>query len=453
MIKQCKQCQVQYEITQEDLAFYDKISPEFNWKKYQIPAPTLCPNCRTQLRFSFRNFFKLYHRKSDLTGKQMISMYDKDASFPVYELHEWWSDDWDPLEYWKEIDFSKSIFDQIMVLHKTVPRMNIMNSRCENTDYCNLSATSKNCYLVFWNVWNEDCCYGHIVWQSKNCFDCLYVYKSEYCYQCIDWVECYNICFSVNTDNCSDSKFLINCANCKDCFWCVWLRAKQYMIFNEQYSKEDYELKLSEFNSWNYKIIEFAQKKVNSLISKEIVKYYHWFNCENITWDYLYNCKNSINCFDLKNCENVKNCATLDKFIDCHDCNFSQPWTELSYNSITINWYNLLFCHTCINNCNYLIYCDNCSSCESCFWCFALKNKKYCIFNKQYSKQEYDMLAPKIIEFMQSIWEWWEFFSANISSFWYNETIAYEYYPLSKQEVLQKWWKWKDEEDNAKNYF
>jgi len=29
----------------------------------------------------------------------MISMYDKDASFPVYELHEWWSDDWDPLEY------------------------------------------------------------------------------------------------------------------------------------------------------------------------------------------------------------------------------------------------------------------------------------------------------------------------------------------------------------------
>lgn len=37
------------------------------------------------------------------------------------------------------------------------------------------------------------------------------------------------------------------------------------------------------------------------------------------------------------------------------------------------------------------------------FGCIALRNKKYCILNKQYSKQEYEELIPKIKKHMDEM--------------------------------------------------
>ncbi|MDP2669631.1 MAG: hypothetical protein Q8O99_01100 [bacterium] len=35
------------------------------------------------------------------------------------------------------------------------------------------------------------------------------------------------------------------------------------------------------------------------------------------------------------------------------------------------------------------------------FGCSNLRNKQYCIFNKQYTQEEYEQLVPKIITHMQ----------------------------------------------------
>jgi len=93
-----------------------------------------------------------------------------------------------------------------------------------------------------------------------------------------------------------------------------------------------------------------------------------------------------------------------------------------------------------------IYYSDNLVACKNCFWCISLKNKSYCILNKQFSKEEYNTLVPKIIKHMQTTWEWWEFFPSSISPFWYNETVAQEYFPLSKQEAEEKWFNWSDYE-------
>jgi hypothetical protein len=60
MTKNCKQCQRTFEVTEDDLKFYDKVSPIFppsvgagGGKKYQIPPPTLCPEFRMKLQMSF----------------------------------------------------------------------------------------------------------------------------------------------------------------------------------------------------------------------------------------------------------------------------------------------------------------------------------------------------------------------------------------------------------------
>ncbi len=105
--KQCKKCDVSFEITDKDLEFYDKISPIFNGEKYSIPTPKLCPDCRQQRRLSFRNERKLYKRKCDATGKNIVSIYSPGKPYKVYNSDFWWSDSWDAMDYGKDFDFNK----------------------------------------------------------------------------------------------------------------------------------------------------------------------------------------------------------------------------------------------------------------------------------------------------------------------------------------------------------
>ncbi len=463
MTSACRQCSAAFEILPKESELYRVLD---------VPDPVECSSCRRQRRLMFRNFFHLYHRTCDLTGKKIISMYDKDAPFPVYELHEWWSDRWDGLAYGIEVDFSRPFFEQVAVLHRTVPRMAVMNTSCENTDYCNMSVQSRNCYLVFGNVDNEDCAYGHIVWQSKNCFDCLYTYRSEFCYECIDCVQCHSLSFSRDCDNCSSSMFLVHCTGCRDCFGCVGLQNKEYYIFNVPHSKENYRQKIAELNTGNIHTIALAQEKVRTLVGKEIMKNYHGFNCENVTGDYLYNCKNIVEGYDLKNCEDCLYCATADSFKDSLDCNFcglrAHAQAELCYQCLAVGpSYRLMSCQTCQHDNAYLSYCDNCYGCKNCFGCVGLKQKQYCILNKQYGKEEYEKVVARIITHMKKTpyqspnssgtgqaGEWGQFFPRELSPFGYNETMAQEYFPLSKEEALTKGWKWKEEtQDEEKNYF
>ena len=51
-------------------------------------------------------------------------------------------------------------------------------------------------------------------------------------------------------------------------------------------------------------------------------------------------------------------------------------------------------------------YCYDIRHCEHCFGCVALQHKKYCIFNKQYTKEEYEAKLAKLIEKMQDTGEW-----------------------------------------------
>src|SRR5438477_388682 len=80
MQKTCTQCGASFEITTGDLAFYDKVSPVIGGKKYKVPPPTLCPACRAQRRQAHFNYEFLYKRKSDKTGKAIVSSVTRSSS-------------------------------------------------------------------------------------------------------------------------------------------------------------------------------------------------------------------------------------------------------------------------------------------------------------------------------------------------------------------------------------
>lgn len=450
MNQACTNCSQNFVITDDEKQFCTDVAPRIGEKTFPIPLPIQCPDCRMQNRLQFRNFFYYYHRTCDLSGKQIISMYKDDSAFPVYDLHEWWSDKWDGLEYGIDPSTEKPVFEQLAILHSTVPRMNIFNTQCENTDYSNVSLKSRNCYLVGGCVHNEDCSYGHIVWHSKDCFDNLYIYKCERCYECIDCFECYNLAYSRACENCSDSRFLVHCTGCKDCFGCVGLKRQQYVLFNEQLTEQEYKKRMEEFQSGSHHMVEVALQKLATLIGKETVKYIHGVANEEVSGDYLYNCKGVQESYDVKNGEDCRYIATAETPLHTYDGNYLGASTEWSYNILTSYNHGILMCH-CTMNCSDMIYCDSCYNSKNCFGCFGLKGKQYCIFNKQYTKEEYESIVSSLIERMQSTGEWGLFFPVQLSSFAYNETMAYEYFPLTKEEVVAKGWTWYDDEQQE-NY-
>jgi hypothetical protein len=94
-------------------------------------------------------------------------------------------------------------------------------------------------------------------------------------------------------------------------------------------------------------------------------------------------------------------------------------------------------------------YCDHCHHTKHCFGCVGLNRKEYCILNKQYTKEEYEKLVPQIISHMRKNNEWGELIPITFSIHGYNETLAQDHYPLTKEQVLAHGWKWLDELDEV----
>lgn len=265
--KKCTHCGVSFNITDKDLEFYEKVSPVFSGKKYTIPSPTLCSDCRQQRRLTFRNERNLYKRKCDATGKNLISIYSPDKVYRVYEQSEWWSDKWNPLDYGRNFDFSKNFFEQLDALSKEVPKLGILVTLNENSDYTNGSAHNKNCYLIFASDHNEDCYYSDNIYRCKDTFDSLDSNDCSLMYECVGSTKCGSCNYLFDCHDCHDMAFCFDCKNCSDCFLSSNLRNKKYYFKNKEYSKEEYFKEIEKYRNVSNRAIikELSQIKNNSI--------------------------------------------------------------------------------------------------------------------------------------------------------------------------------------------
>jgi hypothetical protein len=152
-------------------------------------------------------------------------------------------------------------------------------------------------------------------------------------------------------------------------------------------------------------------------------------------------------CFDVQDAEDCRYVCPIPRGLkDCRDCHYS-PGSELVYDSMSgMRSQHSRFVLHCWDN-DDLLYCDECFSSKHLFGCIGLKHKEYCILNKQYTKEEYEEIVPRLIAHMRSTEEYGEFFPAKDSPFPYNETIAQDEYPLTKDEILSRGWRWKPHAD------
>lgn len=440
--RQCQNCHQNFVIEPDDFAFYEKT---------KVPPPTFCPDCRLQRRLSFRNERILYKRACDLCKKEVISVFHPKSENVMYCQGCWWSDDWDPLSYGKNYDFSRTFFEQYHELSRSVPRVSLINANSVNAEYTHLAADNKDCYLLFESSNNERCNHSYWMQQSKDCLDCAFVNNSELCYEVFVAWNCYKLFFSKECRECTESYFLQDCVGCSNCYGCVGLRQKQYHIFNKPYSKEEY-----------FKIVEEKKQKIKEGNINELIKEFKTFALEQIhkyayiqkspssTGNYLLNTKNCVQCFhgyDAEHCKYGYHVWRNSK--DNMDVSTVGRDAELIYETINtgINVYNIKFGIQIWGGNSDIHYSESCQGSSNLFGCISLHNKNYCILNKQYTKEEYQVLVPKIIEHMKNTGEYGEFFPSKLSLFAYNETAAYDHFPLSKEEVISQGFLWKGQEE------
>jgi hypothetical protein len=441
-IKSCINCLKEFQITDSDEKFYAKI---------EVPKPSHCPECRQQRRLAQGNHLFLYQRKCDATGKNIIANHHPDSPYIVYSEEYWWSDDWDPHKYAQDYDFSRPFFEQIeeLLLKTPLPPLQRAFRFDENSDYTNYAGKNKNCYLIFDSDENRDCYYSYSVNGSESCMNCFRIRKCELCYECIDSNGCYNSKFLQDCENCTNSWFLKNCIGCKDCFGCVNLRNKQYYFLNKKYSKEEYEKKLSELNLNTSEDLAAMRENFNAFLKKYPQKYYHGVQNENVIGDYLTNCKNADHCFDSPNlwdCRYVFQAFNpLKDCMDIQECGDGELIYESAFTGY--NAFNIKFNSHALGECSDLQYSFYCPHSSNLFGCVSLTHRKYCILNKQYTKEEYEQMVPQIIEHMKSTGEYGEYFPIKMSLFPYNETLAQEHFPLEKSEALAKGYKWRDKDE------
>ena len=327
-----------------------------------------------------------------------------------------------------------------------LPALHTEYSSMIESDYCNGADHLKNCYLLFGAGEDKGCAYGRSVNFSQDSFDLTHVHTLELCNEAVMVNRGYKVFSSRYCDDCHDTWFSEDLVGCSNCIGCINLRNKQYHIFNEPVSKEEFEELVENFSSYEKR--SNFEKKAKEFFLTQPRKQFHGRKNANTSGEYIYNSKNVKDSYMVLGGENVRysqlqetpstaNAYDYSSFGYGAEWFYEDAWCGLSSN-------NLKFC--CWNyHMHDAEYCFACHGSGNLFGCVGIRNGEYCILNKQYSKEDYLKLVPKIIEHMKSTGEYGEFFPPQLSPWAYNETMGNDYLPIPRKTVEKFGFKWHEE--------
>ncbi len=357
---------------------------------------------------------------------------------------------------WNIIDESVAVMEQIQNEYndnlsffsnykKTLTSSNIASRLSggsnENSLFCDSAASSKNCYLSFTCVGSENVFYSSSVKDgSSNVYNSVMVWNnSNSVYSSMGVLSSYQVFFSKYILNSRDIWYCSNLIGCNECIACNDLENQSYCIFNTHYSKDEY-YKIKWNTLETLKIQAFQLSSIwKSYWSKDIHNSNFSIFSENVEqWYYT---------FQLCNAKNVFLVWWKNGDQDIYDVAIAwSPFASNYYGCINVWNGDNYYCSLNIHWWSNLYYCDYLINCSFCLGCIGLKNKSYCILNKQYTKEERYEKVDKIFSQMEKDGTLGQFFPATMNPFYFNDTAAYLIDPtFTKEEVTAKGYLWRDE--------
>ena len=407
---------------QAHIAKFEALHPLL--RQGDIPLPIIDPSEFARQLQSYVTLMALFDSQSCISGASLITRYNPALGYKVCTTQEFWSDQVDNVTVGKDYDFSRPFFEQWNELLHACVLQPLVQINCENSRYVDSSSSLRNCYLCFGMGESEDCMYclkTRYPLRNRDCVDCIGIVDCELCYSCVHCdrsYACQHCVDCLDSYQCFGSKDLIGC---KYCFGCVGLRQAEYVIFNQVVGKDAYESFIVEANLGSYQSRVQYLEKCQAFVGQSAILFDTLKNCDRSSGRYLDHCKNAYQC---QFGENLEDCGWSTGAFGKDIWRGEVYKGELGYQSAILSG-RLGFCNSINtgseNFYSYMIFGSN-----SCFGCAMLKQKSYCILNKQYSKQEYEELVPRIIAHMKSTGEWGKFLPEQYAPHFYEETQAGE---------------------------
>jgi len=448
----CQNCKNPFTIEPDDFAFYEKM---------KVPPPMFCPACRLQRRFAFANITNLYKRKCDLCGKEVVSRYSVDKRYTVYCPHCWWSDKWDPMAYGRDYDFSRPFFEQFNELWHEVPLLGLSIDlpTAIESPYVNDAGYLKQCYLLFTANYSERCFFGYMLTHDTDCANSSFINSCELGHDLFHCFKTYHAVHAYYTTQSSNMAFTWQCVNAQDCFMSANLHNKQYVIRNVAMTREAYQEEMKKYDLGSYRVYTDLKKEWADYRLKFPVKtFWHEFSTDT-SGLFVFQSKNCHKCFEVTGGENCKYVvgAFTPTTKDCYDYAYWGDGAELLYECMIVGekTRRVFFGEESGLGLYDSQYVKLCTGGSNIFGSVSIKGKSFCIFNKQYSKEAYEALVPKIIQHMSEMpyrdakgrtYGYGEFFPIELSPFAYNETLAMHPFPLARTEAETEGYVWKDSE-------
>jgi CxxC-x17-CxxC domain-containing protein len=387
----------------------------------------------------------MYYRSCDESGKRILALYPASSEKKVvtYTQKTWWDyAKMNPLEFGRDFDFSRTFVEQFADLKKDVPRPSLHNTNVENAEFGNHCVGNKDCYMTIGSDLCEGCQFTYWAIRCRDCLDCSLVYDCELCYDCVDLRLCYNCQHVDSSESMTDSQYCYDCVGCFDCFGCVELRHKKCCFLNQQLTKGEYETHVR-FVQENPAAMQEFLLEYEKLLRSSVLAGVKNVQSENVRGDKLWRCRECFDGFDLEKCHDASYCSFGFDGVTSQDVDFFGQIERL------YNGFSAFGQYDCISTimCHYshdVHYSEYCISSHHALGCVSLHHHAYCILNKQYTKEQYEELFPRIIEHMKNTGEWGEFFPVELSPFPYNVTVAQKYYPLTKEEIEKRGWYYED---------
>jgi hypothetical protein len=388
---------------------------EIDWyKKFNVPPHSWSVLTRMKHLTGFFEMYQFWYMKHPETGKRILSAIHPSSGLKSLPDVEWFEKDFSEIN----LDFSsdQSFFDYFRKLQVQVPILATRSSELPVNSIAMASFGDINSNFVM-ACKSKNSLYSTDAIDMEDSAEVSAGTKIQNSFHILQSHRIFNCKFVHGSFDCLNSSFLFDCRNCESCFGATNARNKKYLWFNKQLSKEEYEKRLSEVDfSCRSKLAEY--KKLFGELMKTQAVWPESFNekCTNVIGEYT---TNAVDCSYIfagidgpfQNLHHITYAA--GNSFDSAFCSGIYTANNVYLTNVATDSSQVLFSLDAVR-CQNIEYCMYCYDCEFCFGCNCLRKKKFCIFNKQYSEEEYWKKVDDIKCAMLERGEYGQFFPAKM---------------------------------------
>ncbi|MFH1405333.1 MAG: hypothetical protein ABIH21_04535 [Patescibacteria group bacterium] len=406
---------------------------EIDWyRKFNVPPSPWCHLTWMKILLGYAAAYQWWWNKDYETGKPVLSHIHPATGIKILPDDKWFAQDFAKIN--REYDSERPFFEIMRDLQLEVPINHSRNMEIPENSISRASFGDVNSYYVS-GCRTKNCFFGNDSLDVESSAEFQTSNKITNSFNALHSQRIHGSKFVRESFDCMNCSFVFDCRNCENCFGAWNKRNAKFLLFNEQLSEQVWRDKVAAIDLGSRKTLEEYKERFYNEIMQDKAVWPENFNvqCDDCTGEYL------IRCHDLKDVWMAEDSSTA-----CYSFALFEKSENVMFSAGVVAQ-NVYGCFGplpaanckfgfCTNRCDDCEYCMTCYDCTHCFGCIGLRKKRFHIFNKEYSEQEYWQKVDELKCAMLDRGEYGQFFPMSMGPGYFPEAGAPIYYAAEPDE-------------------